>query len=96
MREIAVDGRVRRVESGSYTDKNGVVVPKGTVVLAGEFDKLEIGLSWPSPSAESITALKKLQPGALVRLLVGVESGESRFAEPKFVFLDDLTQAVKG
>jgi len=96
MREISVEGKVRRVESGSYTDKNGVMVLKGTVVLAGEFDKLEIGLAWPTPSATSIDKLRGLREGQVVRLLVGVESGENRRAEAQFIFLDDLTPAPKS
>ena len=98
MREIVVEGKVRRVESGSYTDKNGVIVPKGTVVLAGEYDKLEIGLAWPTPSVTSIQKLKALEghEGQSVRLLVGVESGDNRRAEPQFTFLDDLTPAPKS
>lgn len=96
MREIAVEGKVRRVEVGEWTDKNtGQVRPNGNVVLAGEFDKLEIGLD-RVVSPATLSKLRGIHEGETVRLLVGVASGDSFRAEARFIFLDDLTQRPKG
>lgn len=98
MREIAVEGRVRRVETGTYTNKQGQTVPKGTIVLAGEFDKLEIGLGM-APSAEQVAKVERMKAreGTAVRLLVGVTSGDGFMADARFQFLDDLTPSgAKG
>ena len=90
MREIAVDGVVRRVEHGEYTAKNGAVVPTGTIVLASEFDRLEVSLD-RGVSAGLVAKLKSIGEGEVVRLLVGVASGDSFRADPRFIFLDNLT-----
>ena len=95
MREITVDGKVRRVESGVWTDKNGEVHPNGTVVLSAEFDKLEVQLD-RSASVATSAKLKALHEGDTVRLLVGVASGDSFRADARFLFLDDLTPRPKG
>lgn len=98
MRELTIRGTVRRVESGEWTDKAGVKHPKGSVVLAGDFDKFELDLG-QNPSAQGVVRLAALsaRQGQVVELLVGVLSGDSFRSDPRFVFLDDLTPSgVKG
>lgn len=95
MREIEVNGCVRRAEVGEWTDKQGVVHPNGSVVLDAKHDKLEIGLD-RSPDPETVGKLRALRRGADVTLLVGVKSGDNYRAEPVFLFLDDLTSRPKG
>lgn len=91
MRELMLRGKVRRVESGTWTDKKtGEIKPQGQLVLAGDFDKFEISLD-QNPSDRVIAKLKAIREGQDVELLVGVKSGDSFRADPRFVFLDDLT-----
>jgi hypothetical protein len=95
MREIAVEGKVRRSEVRSYEDKQGKERTGGNVVLSTEFDKLELGAGM-SPSAKVLAQIKALQDGEQVRLLVGVESAGAWPADARFVFLDDLTPRRKS
>lgn len=95
MREIRVAGRVRRVEVGSWTDKNQVVHPQGTVVLDTEDDKLELGLPM-NAGTDEIQAMQRLKKGAEVVVLIGIESGKDWRSDPRFSFLDDLTPAAKA
>jgi hypothetical protein len=93
--EIAVSGLARRVEYSEKPGKNGGVYRNGKVVLAGEFDKLEVELGMSATDAQ-IRALRAVKEGADVTLHVEVSSGDGWRSPARFTFLDDLTPAQKS
>lgn len=95
MREIAIDGKVRRSEVRDYIDKSGISRTSGSMVLSTEFDKLELSAGM-NPSPRVLDQLRGLKEGELVRLLVGVESNGAWPADARFIFLDDLTSRPKS
>lgn len=88
--DIPVEGTVRRVTYSEKDNQNGGKYRNGTVVVKGEFDKIEVELEGGS-SDLVVSQLKNLHEGEKVRLLVGVASGEKWTSPARFYFLEDLT-----